>query len=297
MSGRVPRLGVLVFLYLLCLGLRLPGICSQPAQTDELLWLKRSATLLEKIPEQWTSATSHLGHPGIPATLVMAAGQFAQRSLPAFLKDRFPQECQDKLSASRISLALLSSLVAPVLYVFLLPLVGVAGAFLAALLISFDVRLISLSQIAHLDALLVLLVLLCVFCYRKALLLGDHLLWKILAGVFWGLCIATKPTTIVLLPAFFSYRAYLRLFPEREAKRRPSFVSWSDFGALVVAHITFALLYTRFWEHLSAYRQRLGVRAYLAGWFWRRGQDLQAEPTLAVFLILIQNVRERFFLI
>lgn len=270
------------------MGLRCYGYGETPLYTDERLWIERAEKVLVKLSSDPTSATTHLGQPGIPPTLLIALGQRVARSW----NGRLGLAPGDALylgvvDASRIPIVILSTLIAPLLFLLIFEIAGVGVALFAALGVAIDPYLLACSKMIHLDAVLSLLVLSTLFVYHFAIL-RSSLRLKLGAGVLWGLSIATKPTAVLLIPCFLLYRAIRELLRKRGATLAGDrgFLAWSDLGAVAVGHLVFSLLYTRLWVHRSDYLTRLNIRSPLAGELFHTGRWLQSNPLLAILILL-----------
>lgn len=284
MSQRSRILLSVLAVWVASLALRLWGISDAPLFTDERLWINRAQRLLHRLHEDPISATTFLGHPGVPPTILMAVAQKsaalwnttwgAASGEPFFL---------GLVNATRLPVALVSSLLAPLTILLLHRVAGLGVAATAGAALAFDPYLLACSRMAHLDAVMATLCLLTIYFYHCGTIRGDLRL-KALAGLSWGLAVATKPTAVFLIPSFVAYRVM------REALRRrglpiageEGIVSWSDFGAVYLGHLLFALIYTRLWFHRSDYLTRLHVHNPLAGGEYALGIWLQQHSLLAI---------------
>ncbi len=265
-------------------GFRFYGLGEAAIQPDERIWVVRSAKVLTMLREDPRRLTTHLGHPGVPPGLLMAGAQLlnekAQKRWGITAED--PRHLS-RLEVSRMAIASVSSLIAPLILIAGMSLFGLWPALLAAMLVAMDPRLLGYSRMAHLDAILTLLTAASVLLYAAGVTRGKPWL-KLTAGAFWGLAIATKPTAGVLVVCFFIYRI-LRVLLLRSGKRtgEKGLLGWSDGGAVLVGHLVFALIYTRLWDHRGDYRVRLNVQVRAAKWFWQTGRYLQQH----IFLVAI----------
>ena len=252
-------------LYILALVPRLWGISAPAPEPDEVHWLNRSGGVIEQFQQQKYSAlTTHLGHPGVPAGCIMALGQLASEAYNNYrgLNKKDPRFV-DRLTGSRIANATFSALIVPLLFLGCEGVFGVAVALLAALLLCFDPRLLGLSRIAHIDAVLSIFVLLALGYYFAAVTRARVVL-KLVAGAFWGLAIATKPTAMAMIPTFLLFKLILGKTDRTGTLVKEPAIAWSDAWAIVVGHLVFALIYTRLWPHDSDYLHRLAVRSSFA---------------------------------
>jgi hypothetical protein len=170
-----------------------------------------------------------------------------------------------------------------------LSLFGSFIAVSAALFIAGDPRLIGLSSVVHLDAMLGLLVALCFASYVYAVETGRWK-WKILSGVFFAGCLLIKPTCLSLPIVLFLYRLLRLPFvcsPRIANKSEKTLLSWSDVIPIAVAHTLVPLLWTRFWYHVSEFRTRLMLRFRPAGHTWKFGNALQDNPSLTICVIAV----------
>ena len=271
--------------YLLAAALRLDGLMLVGPQADERLWLDRSYRVWTKLQEDPAKATTHLGHPGIPPALLMAGAHWFALHYNGHYR-LYPDSpgYLGTLEACRIVIAASAALIAPVVLWGAWALIGFWPALIASGLVTLDPRMVGFARIAHLDALLTLFVTSSVFLYVLAV--QRRRVWlKLLAGCCWGLAIATKPTAGMLLPIFMLYKflRQLLVLPRNDRGER-ALVTWSDFGAFLMGHAVFALLYTRLWDHAGDYLVRLKVRIPLAGWLWQWGNFLQENPSVFVVL-------------
>ena len=163
----VCKVLAILLLFLLALAPRIVGIVQQDPQGDELFWNERSSVLLTKLLDgQVSEATSHLGHPGIPAASAMALAKFVNSKLPHKLQT-------DELAAARIGNAILSAFISPCVFLALLPIAGWAIAFIASVFLALDVQHIAISRIAHVDSSFSIFVILCLGFYFKAVQQGG----------------------------------------------------------------------------------------------------------------------------
>lgn len=275
-------------LTVLALFLRLEQIGQAAPQSDERLWVRRSFEVIERLKKEPLQATTHLGHPGVPPALFMAVGQWLGIKFNDFAGSP-PGSAGyiDRLTTSRIAAALSSSLVVPILFWGAFKFIGLLPAVLAASLLALNPRHLAYSRMAHIDGGLTLIVLAVVLLYFIAVE-RRSLLLKIAAGCCWGLSIATKPTSLALLPAFVVYKSIRNLIvPYTSDSGERTWVSFSDVAAFVVGHIVMALLYTRLWWHLSEYRTRLEIKTPVAKYLWRSGRWLRVHPWETFYILAV----------
>lgn len=273
--------------FLLSFSLRVYGVQGSVPQADELHWMKRSAELLERVrTRNVLNFSTHMTHPGLVPGFLMASGQLiAEKYNKAKGYSGDEPEAIRLLDASRLMCAAFAALLIPLLFLFAYPLLGVEAGFLAAALLALDPHHLGLSRQAHLDATLTFLVCLTVFSYWKAAVRGSTL-WKLLAGVFWGLSVATKPTAVALPLVFLLFNFIRNLLVPKEGKSRVKVISFSDIAAIGIGHLIFALLYTRLWVHESEYKLRIGVKSQFADYVYECGMYLAAHPRFASAILL-----------
>ena len=247
-------------------------------QADEKHWTDRSAEVLIRAKEDPLNITTHLTHPGVPPTLLMAA---SQSLLAKVSSDNAVYH--SKLGSSRVPVAILSSLVVPVVLLMVSPFIGLPIASIAAFIIALDPFHIGVSRMAHLDGSLCVFIVFSVLIYWKALTSRNSRL-KLIAGFFWGLALATKSTAVILVLSFLIYRFLGWIFSG--FKRERFFIDWYDIGAVLLGHIVLMVLYTRLWMHESHYLYRLGIESFTADFVWHIGTLLNTSSGIVVFILL-----------
>lgn len=295
---------VAALLYVLTLVIRLHEISISVPKPDEVHWQWRSHVVYERLlHDDAVHATTHLGHPGIVPALIMGGGQIlAEVYNETFALTSSDYQYIDLMTAARCANAVVSSLVVPFVYLAGMLLLGAQASFFAACLLLLDPLHIAASRMAHLDSVLTLLVTATYFFYVLSLT-RESLRLKGLAAIFWGLSIATKPTAVSLLAVFFvtryawvTYQRYLSNGGSFKFSFKLSdFVRWSDFWFVIIAHITFACLYTRLWDHFSDYHNRLAIKSRLADIVYRVGHGLFPYRYLVVALLVIVLMLPYFF--
>ncbi len=280
------KLLIFSLLYLFALLLRLYGVLIEDPQPDEVHWQARAHNVVSRIREgDLARATTHLGQPGVPPALFMALGQV--------VADKYNKHqgytasdlrYVDQLAASRVAVILVNSLLPGVVFLGLSVFLGVEFAFLVAAALSLDPMLIGLSRIAHLDALLTLFITLAFGFYAGAVLCRRERL-KLIAGAFWGLAIATKPTSGALIVGFMLFNVLRYLFLRFKTGERTPILTWGDVWAFVVGHVAFATLYTRLWFHESDYLLRLGIRSRFADLLYETGKWMQLHLSVTLLAL------------
>jgi hypothetical protein len=124
-----------------------------------------------------------------------------------------------------------------------------------------------------------------VISYMSALRSGRASL-KVWAGVFFGLCILSKPTCFALIPAFMTAKTILRWRWPGTFKEGP--IAWSDVWVVLTALVVFVLGYTRLWHHHKAYPQWEEVDRSIPEYLYAIGRNLQSGPAaIAVGTLLL----------
>lgn len=282
-----------IALYCLGLGPRLADLRERVIQPDEVHWVLRADDLVQRLKARnYSVVTSNINHPGIPPALIMAASQIAGQKLAARSSGGAVDHSNyDPLLASRAGVTAAACLIFPLLFILARPIIGEAAAGLAAALLAIDPNYIYHSQMAHLDAVLAIFVLLTVFTYLRA----DwerSLRLKLLSGLFWGCALATKPTSAVVVIALVLFQ-FLRargLIERRAPQWR--FIGWSDAAAVGAAHLVLIGTYTKLWHTNSSYVWRVGIHSAAADFLYQGGMVLRdywglcaAAGLLAVVLL------------
>ncbi len=240
---------VYALLFIVAMFPRVASIDGGDPQGDELFWNGRVSTFLSALHDgRFSEATSHLGHPSIPAVVAMATARRVNEALPAEVRG-------DSLTADRIGNATLSALVAPLSLALLAPLLGFTWALLVAILIALDPQHIAVSRIAHVDSSFSLFVIASSALYLISKLYNRPGL-TIVAGVTWGLAMACKPVAVCLPVAFCAYNCYQKLYLRNA---RVQVVSWTDIWAILAGLGTLAAVFTRFWHHHGPFLTELKV--------------------------------------
>jgi hypothetical protein len=234
-------------LFIVALLPRILFVTSGPLQADEKHWNSRTERVLQNFRNDPIHLTSHLGHPGVFPAFVMSVSKVACSVVNRALGT--PQGAVgpiDAIGAARIGNALFSSILPPLLFCALVMWTGWFEAFGIALIAALSPRAIDLSRLAHVDTIHAVVVAATVFSYLSALRFNDRR-YKAWAGVFFGLCLLTKPTSIALLPALLIGKVLLaRLWPQTFVRRG---VSWADLWTTFLSLLVFTVLYSRMWHH------------------------------------------------
>ena len=279
---------LIVALYGLASGVRLANISNKEFQADERLWVERSKKIVAKFRERPQHLTTHLCHPGIPPALIMAASlALRQGMINRFSLTPDSRLYFDEFTACRTAIALGSALVAPLVFIACLYFLGLWPALAASLLLAMDPRHVGLSQQAHLDSFMTVLVALTIFLYALAIRLARF--WpKVLAGISWGLCIATKPTAAVLPACFLMYKGMRRLLiPQASDSGERDLLNWGDIFAVLIGQVTLVLVFTRLWHRENDYSQCHFTQSSIAPWFFQAGEFLQDRGFLFAALLAL----------
>ncbi len=279
----------MLLLYVAAVAFRMASFSEISTQADELHWVARSNLVLKNLKHgEIANVSTHLTHPGLPPAFVMASGQFlANRYNRVMGFSVGDSGFVDRLSASRLSNILLSSLLIPLVYFFASRVFNPWIALATALLLVLDPHHAGLSRQAHIDSGLTLFVATTVIAYMAAVHRGSARL-KILAGLLWGAAVLTKPTALALLPFFVAYKFVRNRFVSvEEDSGERTLVSWSDVYAFLAGQFLLGLLYTRMWHHDSDYRIRLAVHSSIADAAYAAGLHMQAVWPLVLLPVLL----------
>lgn len=253
---------------------RVSGVDTAPMQSDEQHWVSRADVLYKRAKRLSKYYSSHLGHPGVFPATVLASGQVAAKAINKTYPKIFGRKANvSPLVGARLGNALFSSIVPPLLFLFLLGWTGTLEAFCVGALLALGPRNIDLSQIAHVDTIFSVVTTATVMCYLAALRSGRAAL-KLCAGVFFGLCLLSKPTCLALVPAFMLAKSIFRWRWPESFKEGP--VAWSDVWAGLCALGVFILGYTRMWHHHKSYPQWEGIDRSVPEALYFMGRNLQS---------------------
>ncbi|MBI4022014.1 MAG: phospholipid carrier-dependent glycosyltransferase [Candidatus Andersenbacteria bacterium] len=186
---RARMLWLAVGVAVLALAVRLPGL-GEFMTVDEENWMLRSAGFWHQFfRNAHPSGTFMTTHPGAPAMWLIGAGIFWQEARLGF--DIDTSNLRHFRLAATLPLASAVAVLIGVIAGLLLKLFGTWPGGMAGVVLALDPYLAGMSQIAHLDALLALYMLIAVlviFLYRREKWRG----WLVAAGIFTGLALATK---------------------------------------------------------------------------------------------------------
>lgn len=294
-SNIVLRTLAVVFLYALTVFVRLESLHEVGLQSDERLWVGRSAQVLKRASKDLRHVTSHLPHPGVPTTVVVAIAQNMQAKINERRNCGEQPDCElHILDASRIGVVFFTSLFVPLVFLMCSWLLGAGWAFFCGVMLALDPRIIAYTRMVHIDGTLMVFFLLTLLLYFKSIRNGRAL-YTLFSGVAWGACLLTKPPGALLLPILFAYRLLRRFFLPVEGRRSP-LLQWRDVWAVVLAHIVFVLCFTRLWDVKSSYISRLHVQSSLARWVLQGGRAVQQYDLLllAVYAVLLTFLFQQF---
>lgn len=279
-----------IVVFLVGLFFRLHGIAMDTPQPDEYQWLKRSNATLK----QWRSGAKypnhHLGHPGVPPSTLISVAEW--------ITEEYNQHYQllpkdpgylSRLTAARSMMAVVSSLVFPVVFVGGALFLGASIAFLGSMLLVFSPTHLYISRLAHLDGCLTFFIVTSVICFALAERRSAPWL-KLIGGMFWGLGIATKPIAGFILPAFLLYKGFRKLLLYREKSRdssSPKLIEWSDLWAVFIGHLVFASIYTRLWQSNSKYVYAFHIENFATRLFQYMGATLSAHSVITATIYLL----------
>lgn len=265
---------VAILLFAAALAFRFIDLCNFRVQVDERLWTQRAHHLVELLEVRaFSEATSFLGHPGVVPAYLMAGGQVVAERINR-IRGAEPGDPRylSPLCAARAADAVVSTLVVPVVYLLGSALVSAPVGLVAAVFIAFDPHHVALSTIAHLDAVLTLLVTLSILLYMFGERRGQ-VRFKLLAGLFWGLAISTKPIAAPVVAILLLYKLLRLLLLRPAGAQAVRFMEWTDVWCVVLGHACLGALYTRLWRHDSPYVWRLHIENSFADFIYMLGKE------------------------
>ena len=242
----------------------------------------------KRLAKQWYHASTHLGHPGVfPAAVLMSGQVSAKLYKKAHQAVTGSAVAIRTLTASRLANALFSSLLPCLLFLLLLPWTSRSVAFCVGLLIALGPRMIDLSTIAHIDTSFAVITTITIMVYMLALRRKSVAL-KMVAGVFFGLCILSKPTCIALVPAFMVAKWILRYRWPQSYPEIP--VAWSDIWLVLVGLLVFVGGYTRLWYHARPYPEWEGIDRAIPRLLYSIGVELRSGATFVVLMFILGSI-------
>ncbi|HMO16854.1 MAG TPA: glycosyltransferase family 39 protein [Oligoflexia bacterium] len=281
-------------LFIFACSLRFYGISEFSIQPDEAHWMLRSYEIVKRLKSGSIEIfTSHIGQPGITPALIMAAGEYISERLSRTLSLPPALSFYELVTSARISCLLIASAVVFPMFFIGRILFGSAISISAIIFLILLPHHIGLSRLAHLDAVMTFFVQLSILLFflgvEKDIENNKGGIYKLFSGICWGFSIATKPTALALVPGFLLYqfvRKYIakRFFP-------PLFgIGVMDIWAVLIGHVIFSLLYTRFWIHASDYLIRLKIKNSFADSLYYLGTSYFSNGLSVVLLFLFFGV-------
>ncbi|MFN8388983.1 MAG: hypothetical protein U0136_01685 [Bdellovibrionota bacterium] len=276
---------------LLCFGFalapRLVSFRTSAPMADELHWVNRSDILRARIASgNYDIATTHLGHPGIPAATMMALGQsFGEWLNTTTGAEPFTPKYMDALSSSRLGNVVTSSIVFPVIVLGAESMLGLLLSAFAALLLALECQHIGLSKIAHIDGTLTLLVTASMLLYFSAERSGS-VVKKLVAGMLWGLSIATKPTAAALIGVLLIYKTLRAMVVSKYSEKPIASIGWAELWAVIVGHIVLGTIYTKLWDPNNTYITKHHIQPHLSELIADFSARVLAHPPLDVLLFV-----------
>lgn len=231
----LKRIGIAIGIGLLALILRLPGLGTFMT-ADEPNWMVRSSQFYHALFRDGNPGGTFItSHPGVTAMWVIGVGEFIQEARLGIAVDQ--GNLKDFRLAATLPVAIATSLLIGIAVWHMAALWGGIPTLAAGVLLAADPYLTGMSQIAHLDALLALLMLNAVLSFIASPSEGEvtHRAGGVLCGIFTGLALATKLLPAVWLLLFFAFV----LLPKRNFHRL--------FFIGGVAALTFYLLWPALW--------------------------------------------------
>jgi len=249
-NDRKRRFVLVLVVVLFALAVRLPA-AGTFATVDEENWTIRSADFYHQLfREGDPGGTFITTHPGATAMWIIGAGVAVQEARVGFDVDTSNITAFRK--AATWPVVIVVSILIGLITWMLIRLFGVHGGVIAGGLLAVEPYIVGMSQVAHLDMLLALLMLISLlgyFCFMRE----GRWRWLVVAGIFAGFAMGVK-----LLPALwlFVFFAIVSLWPRIPASagqvRRAPHVNVKRFirsGGFVfgVAVLTFWLIWPALW--------------------------------------------------
>lgn len=289
-STRRTQVALLLALLLFAIAAlpRVSGVGTAPMQADEKHWILRAHVMKQRIAKHWQNYSTHLAHPGVFPAAVLMSGQIGAKI--------YSKACESltgtpvtvrPLAASRLANALFSSLLPPIIFLFLIQWTSRSVAFCVGLLLALGPRMIDLSTLAHVDTSFAVVTTITIMIYLASLRRASVPL-KLAAGFFFGLCILSKPTSIALIPAFIVAKVILRFRWPEIYKERP--IAWSDIWVALVSVLVFVGGYTRLWYHHKSFSEWEGIDRTIPELLYTIGEGLQAGTPAVALLITLGTI-------
>lgn len=206
---------IFVLLFLIALVPRLYNLDATTIYPDEISWLVRGKELLFTIKNgdsnqfqtMWWNHTDQNESIALPVVTTSAA------SLLLFGNNqtRYSLNLFSDMTAGRIPIAILTSLIIPFFYLLAKRFVSSKIAFLFAVLLAFDPIHLALSRWIMLDAVLTLFTFLVIYFFMIA---ENRRRFNILAGSVLALAFLTKPLGLISITT--SWVSQTKLYPQRK---------------------------------------------------------------------------------
>jgi hypothetical protein len=245
----------------------------------------RAQVMQRRLVKVWWHGSTHLGHPGVfPAAVLMSGqlgGKMYSKAHQAITGSPAPI---GTLYASRLANALFSGVLPPLIFLFLISWTKRSVAFCVGFLLALGPRMIDLSTIAHIDTSFTVVTTVTIMVYLAALRRANVPL-KLVAGLFFGLCILSKPTCVALIPAFILAKSILRWRWPETYKELP--IAWSDVWVAFVGLVVFVGGYTRLWYHQKPYPEWEGIDRTIPDLLYSMGRELQSGEICLVLVALL----------
>jgi len=222
-----------IIIFIVSFGIRLWDITGLGITADEATWIIRGNHYIDSILEgKFVQASSAKfgAHPGITTAILIG------------VSEKLFKNSLGELTAARLPLILINSLTPLLLLWFLARLSKFKTGVFAATILALDPFHISLSRIAHLDALLTFFITATLLTYFLAEKEKKESL-KILAGVFFGLALLTKLLAVSVLIIIFTYKILTSI------KKKRINISLFDFYGLFAGFLVFYIFFTKIWTH------------------------------------------------
>lgn len=220
-----------LIIFTISFGIRIYNINGLGITADEVTWITRGNHYIDSILEGkfiQASSSKFGAHPGIATAILIGV---SEKLFKGFIGE---------LTAARLPLILINSITPLLIFLFLVRLKKPKIGIVAALILAFDPLHISLSRIAHLDALLTFFMTATFFTYFIAEKEKKEYL-KIFAGIFFGFALLTKLMAVSVLLIIIVYKIIISI------KNKKLAITKFDFIALFTGFIVFYIFFTKIW--------------------------------------------------
>jgi dolichyl-phosphate-mannose-protein mannosyltransferase len=227
---------------------------------DEPLWVTRATAFYDGLGSGHLSRTYQSSHPGVTTMWLAGAGL---KTLPK------GEGAVDPYRRARVPFAVATSIMIGCVFILARRLFGALPGAVAAMLLALDPFLLHHSRVAHTDAVVALAMLLGILAFLGAVRSGHG---HAGAGVFAGLALLTKGTSLVIVPFLLGALIFRATGSFRAAFSKESLGRlWRHPGArrfALAAAATFVVLWpavwVRPWDALAAPFLSAGRGAVLA---------------------------------